>query len=211
MIKLVAGITMNQILAGLQKAVFNKFVAVIFAGIFSYLLGVFHWIKTEAQPFLALPDAIESMENSVDQLATEVAKNTEAIRIYSLPNSFFRLSDRSGPIAENCISGQNCLIRLRLRLSPDATGCQIVPGSIAFFYRDAISNETYQIHSVSGNVRQVQPHWSNIEIMIETPFGLSGENEFCMVAAFQGCANQQPGDGSLTQPEECVAIQIDNP
>lgn len=167
-----------------------------------YLLGV---VMVAAMAwFTAFRDEIREFSNLPDA----VAANGEAIRRLSMPNRFFEMSERSGPLLGHCVEGENCRMRLRIRRFQDALDCLLAPDTLTYFYRDPRTNEVYDVTRIEGAARNIGTEWRNREFVFTTPTGVSPNAEFCANAKYTDCPNQIESDGQIGQPAECISVTV---
>lgn len=174
----------------------------IAAGLLSIVVAV-AW-----EPFRTWAVSMIHLPESVAENARATAANARAIDRLRLPSNIFEVSPRSGPVRGHCVSGVNCVVKVRVRRLPDAMPCEIIAGSADYYYRNPRDNETHDVTIVSGQPRDVGTTWINLTFTLSTPFSLEPDAELCVRPAYLNCPGQLPEDGAIAPDEECFEVQV---
>lgn len=142
------------------------------------------------------------------QLPEAVEENRRAIEALRVPRFIFEIGERSGPVRGYCVEGEACQINIQVRRLRDALGCQLVPETVQYYYRNPRTNEITSVEILAGRPRDVGVRWIILPFTFTTPFGLVPEAELCVEPGYIGCPGQAPDGPLATQAPECFDVPI---
>jgi hypothetical protein len=136
----------------------------------------------------------------------------------SQPREVFELSiENSGPVAGFCEELEPCQISLKVRRTPQAVQCRVVPDSTQFGFinpRTDTYSPAVRIGAGSdANARNIGLEWVTINVTVLTPSGLEPEADFVMEAFYTACPSTMPDQEpvSYRSPRDRYAIRTKAP
>ncbi len=191
-----------------RKSLIGMIVGGSTAWIIAYSTDVWSGIVAWAEyPEKALIQREEDRKMMLEN-ARAIARNSEAIRRLTVPTDIFEISDRSGPVNGFCIDGVPCEMNLRVRRKVGAIACQVVPGSVAYFYRNPRDNEVHNINTISGSAKDVGTSYINLPFVFSTPRQLRPGAELCVRPSYVSCPGMSANDDPIDPEEECFEVPI---
>lgn len=180
----------SEFMPSVRKAVIGLTVTAIIAGSVSFASGAWRNIV------------------ALWHLPARVEDNHEAIQRLRIPSKIFEISERSGPVHGLCIGGEPCPMNIRVRRTREALSCRIVPGSVAYYYRNPRTNEVYDVQMVDGRPRDIGTAYINLAFTFTTPRGLAPDAELCVEPAYTGCPGQAKNSPPAKQAPECFNVPV---
>ncbi|WP_340289231.1 hypothetical protein [Sulfitobacter pontiacus] len=191
-----------------RKSFIGMFVGGVTAGIVAYSTDVWSGIMAWSEyPEKALLQREEDRQLMMDN-ARAIAQNTEAIRRLTIPTDIFEISDRSGPIDGYCIDGVPCEMNIRVRRKVAALACQIVPGTVDYYYRNPRDNEVHDVITFAGAAKDVGTSYINLPFKFSTPRRLRPGAELCVRPSYVSCPGMSAKDDPIDPEEECFEVPI---
>ncbi len=190
----------------------KSFIGVIVGGATAWVVaystdlwsGIIAWAEYPEKAILQREEDRQLMLEN----ARAIAQNSEAIRRLTIPTDIFEISDRSGPIDGYCIDGVPCEMNLRVRRKSAALACQIVPGTVDYYYRNPRDNEVHDVITISGAAKDVGTSYINLPFVFSTPRRLRPGAELCVRPSYVNCPGTSAGDAAIDPEEECFEVPI---
>lgn len=127
------------------------------------------------------------------------------------PSEVFRISEVwTRPERGVCFEGSACKIKTRIRRVVAALDCQFLSGSVRLGFIDTRSGVPIYARRVdparSGS--NIGVEWFPVEVVLETPVGLSPSAEFFIEAAYTECPGTSEQDDPIVFRSNAVPLKV---